>query len=218
MAIEQSEVQEKYAEISGISFEEYLVKYNSVEGMKTEWVGGRVESYTMSNNVEHQDIIQFLTVLFAVFFNSRGLGRQLLAGIPMKLPEITSAREPDLMIVFNEHEARIKPTFLEGPADLVVEVVSPESDDRDHGKKFIEYEAGGVPEYWLVDPLRRTMTIYALDADSRRYLYVQSDMRGRLVSKVLPNFMLDPQSLWQEPLPDFSDVVIFVEQMASDQP
>ena len=58
MAIE--EVQEKYAEISDISFEEYLVKYNSVEGMKTEWVGGRVESYTMSNNVEHEDILRLM--------------------------------------------------------------------------------------------------------------------------------------------------------------
>ena len=136
----------------------------------------------------------------------------------MKLAESQSAREPDLMVVFKERTSIIKRTSIEGPADLVVEVVSPESDERDHGIKLIEYEAGGVPEYWLVDPLRRTMTIYALNADTKRYGYTQTDIRGRLVSQVLPNFALDPRLLWQEPLPDFSDVAILIEQMTSDQP
>lgn len=46
----------------------------------------------------------------------------------------------------------MKETYLDGPADLVVGIVSPDSVGRDRGEKFYEYAQGGVPEYWLIDP------------------------------------------------------------------
>lgn len=54
--------------------------------------------------------------------------------------------------VASEHLDRLKETYLDGPADLVVGIVSPDSVGRDRGEKFYEYAQGGVPEYWLIDP------------------------------------------------------------------
>lgn len=60
--------------------------------------------------------------------------------------------------VAEEHLDRLQEMHLEGPADLVVEIVSPESRLRDRGEKFAEYELAGVSEYWLLDPeLRRAV-------------------------------------------------------------
>ena len=69
----------------------------------------------------------------------------------MKLPH--SAREPDVLFLAKEHLGRLRDSHIEGPADLVVEIVSKESRGRDRGEKFYEYGEGGVPEYWLLDPI-----------------------------------------------------------------
>ena len=63
----------------------------------------------------------------------------------------------------SERLDRVHRTYLDGPADLVVEIVSPESAGRDRGEKYYEYEAAGIPEYWLLTrrPLGRSFTSLA---------------------------------------------------------
>ncbi len=59
----------------------------------------------------------------------------------------------------------------DGPPDLVVEVISPESVGGDRGEKFHEYEGAGIAEYWLVDPQREVLEVYVLD-DGERYIWL----------------------------------------------
>jgi Uma2 family endonuclease len=174
-----------------ISFQDYLKLYNSVEGMRTEWVAGEVESYTITNNLQHQRLLGFLYMLLNFFLGAKKLGEVTLAGFPMYLGEDKPAREPDLMVILTAHHDRLKPTYLDGIADLVAEVVSPESDERDHGTKFVEYEAAGIPEYWLVDPIRRAADVYVLGEDRRYHRATQ------FASSILPGFALNPEVLWQ---------------------
>jgi Uma2 family endonuclease len=117
-----------------------------------------------------------------------------------------SGREPDVMVITEEHRARIKPTFVEGPADLVVEVVSPESRGRDRGDKYFEYEQAGVREYWLIDPQRRQAEFYHL-GDGGVYVQVPPDGGGRFESRVLPGLWVRVEWLWQDPLPRLIDVL-----------
>ena len=95
---------------------------------------------------------------------------------------------------------RVKGAYLDGPADLVVEIVSPESDERDRGEKLREYEAGGVLEYWLADPLRQAASFHRLGPDGR-YHAGSLDADGFYHSAVLPGFRLRAAWLWQRPLP-----------------
>jgi Uma2 family endonuclease len=88
---------------------------------------------------------------------------------------------------------------------LVIEIVSPESVGRDRGEKFVEYEAGGVREYWLIDPDRQQAEFYQLD-ETGRYHLAAIDKDGRFHSTVLPNFWLQVDWLWQEPLPKVLEV------------
>jgi Uma2 family endonuclease len=78
----------------------------------------------------------------------------------MKLPR--SAREPDLLFVAAAHAERLRDTYLDGPADSVVEALAPESLSRDRGEKFYEYAQSGVPEYWLIDPVIQWAELYRL--------------------------------------------------------
>ncbi len=93
----------------------------------------------------------------------------------------------------------IKETYLDGPADLAVEIVSPESVGRDRGEKFIEYEAAGIPEFWLIDPERRRAEFYELSADGLYHLAAVPE--GICHSKILPGFFLRVEWLWRSPAP-----------------
>src|SRR5260221_99820 len=96
-----------------ISFQDYLKAYNSIEGVRTEWNAGEVESYKMTNNLQHQRLIRFLATLFGFFLDREKLGEVILAGFPMYLGDDKAAREPDLMVVLNIHRERIKATYLD---------------------------------------------------------------------------------------------------------
>ena len=179
-----------------LSFEEFLAWCD--EDTWAEWVDGRVVMVSPASR-RHQDLADFLTSILRIYVESRGLGLVLSAPFLMRLPNIPSGREPDLIFVAAAHRDRLKETYLDGPADLVVEIVSPESRLRDRGEKFAEYELGGVPEYWIVDPDLRRSDLYRLDSEGRSRL-VEPEA-GAYRSGVIPGFWLLVEWLWQEPLP-----------------
>jgi Uma2 family endonuclease len=205
--IETPEQQSDY-----ISFEDYLREYNSYEGGRTEWLAGEVDSYSISNSYKHNELIGFLLILLSAFLELTGRGRVVLAGLPMKYSDDKPAREPDIMVVLAEHADRLLSTYVDGIADIVVEVVSPESVERDYADKLNEYEAAGVPEYWLFDPEREAAVVHVLGADGR-YRRAALDAQGRLVSEVLRGFALDPALLWQTPYPGSITIVRLAEGM-----
>jgi Uma2 family endonuclease len=139
------------------------------------------------------------------------LGTVLTAPFQMKLPR--SGREPDVLVVLKEHLERLEPTFLAGPADLVVEVVSDESVGRDRGEKFEEYREAGIPEYWLLDPRVEQADFYWLD-DRGRYLPTPVETGGIYRSRVLSDFWMRVDWLWQQPLPDTTSVLLEIDSAA----
>ena len=76
---------------------------------------------------------------------------------------------------------------------------------RDRGDKFVEYEAAGIPEYWLTDPNQKLAGFYQL-IDAGHYHPAPIDEQGRFHSTVLAGFWLKVEGLWQEPLPKVMSV------------
>jgi len=183
-----------------LSYADFLKLYDS---QYAEWVEGRV--ILMSPvSLMHQDISQFLTFVLDSFVRQHKLGKVTTAPFQMRLE--TSAREPDIFFVATENLNRLKPTHLDGPADLIVEITSPESGGRDRGEKFYEYEAARVREYWLIDPLRQRAEFYRLGADGLYQLGLV-DADGLYHSPVVTGFWLKPDWLWQTPLPDTLEIL-----------
>ena len=186
-----------------MSYEEFLAWAD--EDTLAEWVDGEVVMYSPASD-RHQDISGFLESVLRSFVEVRQLGIVRSGPFQMKLEH---GREPDLLFVAQEHLERLKETYLDGPADLVVEIISPESLVRDRGTKFAEYEAGGVPEYWLLDPLRLWAEFYQLGEEGR-YEIAFVGREGVYHSERLPGFWLRVEWLWQEPLPAIEDVLLEV--------
>ncbi|HEY86304.1 MAG TPA: Uma2 family endonuclease [Chloroflexi bacterium] len=175
------------------------------EDTLAEWVNGEVIMSSPANR-RHQDIAGFLESLMRLFIETHQLGVVCSAPFQMKLSN--SGREPDLLFVANDHLARLRKTYLDGPADLVVEIISPESAGRDRGDKFYEYAQGGVPEYWLIDPQLRWAEFYHLKGI--RYHLAFSGETGKYRALNLPDFWLRVEWLWQDTLPLVDDVLLEV--------
>jgi len=184
-----------------MSYEEFLDWAD--EDTLAEWVNGEVIMTSPASNT-HQNLADFLTAVLRIFIESRELGWVRSAPFQMKLE--TSGREPDLLFVASERLDRVHRTYLDGPADLVVEIVSPESAGRDRGEKYYEYEAAGIPEYWLLDPQTARAEFYQLGPEGQ-YRLVAPDTEGVYRSAVLPGFWLRVEWLWQQPLPRVLDVL-----------
>ncbi len=176
-----------------IPYEEFLAWAD--EDTLAEWVDGEIIMTSPAGNI-HQDISGFLDSLLRIYVESHQLGVVRSAPFQMKLAQ---GREPDLLFLATEHLPRLGKNFLDGPADLVVEIVSPESAARDRGEKYYEYEAGGVLEYWLLDPQRQWAEFYHLSEG--RYRLSFAGAAGEYRSAVLPGFWLHIAWLWQQPLP-----------------
>ena len=67
---------------------------------------------------------------------------------------------PDAMIVCNKNN--IKLDGIHGAPDLIVEVLSPGTAKNDKGYKKDLYEKSGVKEYWIIDPMLRSIEVYLL--------------------------------------------------------
>jgi Uma2 family endonuclease len=185
-----------------ISFEEFLHLY---DGLFAEWIDGEVIMGSPASN-EHQDDSRFLTMLLGFFVEARELGEIRTAPFVMRFNTAPLAREPDLMFVSRENLYRLKPTYLDGVADLVIEIVSPESVGRDRGEKFVEYESAGVREYWIIDPQRRQAEFYFLNQE-KRYELIFSGREGRVQSRVVEGFYLSVEWLWQKPMPKVAPIL-----------
>ncbi len=185
-----------------LSYEAFLETPN--DKVAAEWVDGQVV-LTGSSSSSHQNLLGFLLTSLTVFAEERAPGTLLSRPFQMKTGATLPGREPDLLYLRDADRSRLKKKHLEGPADLAVEIISPESRARDRGEKFYEYEQGGVAEYWLIDPDREQAEFYRPDARGVYQLVQLTD--GVFESTVLPGLKLDTAWLWQDPLPPLLSIL-----------
>jgi Uma2 family endonuclease len=183
-----------------VTLDEFLSAY---DGIAAEWVDGKVYPMAPVTN-RHQNIVDFLGTLLRELVEETDAGIIRTSQLAMRIDN--SLRVPDILFLATEHLDRLTETYVDGPADFAVEVVSPESRARDRGEKFYLYEQAGVREFWLVDPLRDVVELHRLGA-SGTYQPVLPDENGTLASMVLQGFWLRPEWLWRDRLPKVKDVL-----------
>ena len=76
------------------------------------------------------------------------------------------------------HASRMGNEYWNG-ADLVMEVVSDKNRPHDIKKKRIEYAKAGIPEYWIIDPKKETITVLVLKGGAKTYTVLGTFRKGR---------------------------------------
>jgi Uma2 family endonuclease len=177
-----------------LPFEDFLATLD--EDTLAEWVDGRIE-FMSPASLRHQEIVGFLYRALYDHAHTHDLGKVVMAPFQVKLGPDLPGREPDLLFIARGSLDRVRPTYLDGAPEVVVEVSSPESAALDRGAKFVEYEKAGVREYWLIDPERDEVVVYRLEGG--RYRSVETDAEGLIASQAIPSFAFAPRWLLREP-------------------
>jgi Uma2 family endonuclease len=135
----------------------------------------------------HQDIVLILIELLRRYLSRRRAGKAAIAPLPVQLWP-GKFREPDIMFMLAHNQTRRTEQYWIG-ADLVMEVISPESRQRDVALKRREYAEARITEYWLVDPEYRRIIVLQLQGQS----YVEHGDWGageQATSLLLPGFVV----------------------------
>ena len=136
----------------------------------------------------HQLITIILFRLLSRFVEAKRLGMVLIAPMRIQLWP-GKIREPDIMFMLARHATRRSEQLWRG-ADLVMEVVSPDNRGRDLVIKRREYAQAGIPEYWIVDPQEREITVLTL-TNGKYAVHGVFVPGGRADSVLLAGFSVD---------------------------
>lgn len=116
-----------------------------------------------SPSYSHQTISKALFLALNDFVNTHSLGQVLYAPLDVVLSD-EDVVQPDILFISKERTRIITEENIRGAPDLVVEILSPGTAERDLTLKRKLYAKFGVREYWLVDPEHETIEVLSLSA------------------------------------------------------
>ncbi len=166
-----------------MSAEDYIASPQSAH--KSDLIEG-VFVMASPASFDHASVQQFLITTLSNFVSARKVGVVLGENAAYRLNE-DNVYQPDVSFLSNNRLQLAGEVYVQGAPDLAVEVISPSSRQYDSFEKRINYARAGVQEYWLVDPIARSVAIYTLEGD--QFVRV-SQPDDHLRSRVLPGFWL----------------------------
>ncbi len=135
-----------------------------VERQRFELLEGELIPMAPSPNTEHQEIARELFRPLEEHIRSHNLGKIYFAPLDVVLGEPSDEQvvQPDILFVSTARAEIIGEEEIRGAPDLVAEILSPSTAEKDRGFKRTLYARHGVQEYWIVDPDARTIEVLAL--------------------------------------------------------
>jgi Uma2 family endonuclease len=173
--------------------EDKYVAWAFAQEFESEWVNGKVIVMSPISQ-EHDRIFSWIMRVLADFVDAHDLGSVHGPEFQVRLATVPSRREPDLLFVSKARSGQLRKNHLEGPPDMIVEIVSPESVERDWDEKRPEYESAGVTECWVVDPMMQRVEVHRLSATGKYEVVPEGN--GWLVSTAVPGFRLKSEWFW----------------------
>ena len=167
------------------------------EDRKAELIDGEMIMASPAST-PHEEIFAFLQRTLGIYVREKNLGRVLGSRTAMRLSE-SEVYEPDILFVSTARESIIQRTFIDGPADLVIEILSRSTAHFDRERKLMQCALAGVREYWLLDPDLHIAEFYRLR--EARYERVPVGDDGIYRSEVVPGFWVRVEWLWLQPGP-----------------
>jgi Uma2 family endonuclease len=164
------------------------------EGAPYQLIGGGLVM-TPSPVPYHQMISMKLGFELLKFVEKGKLGVVLFAPIDVSLSE-TDTYQPDIIFISKDRLSIIGEKRIEGPPDLVIEILSPATAYYDLRIKKDTYEQSGVKEYWIVDPIQKTIEIF-LNKKNKFELFSSAKGEGEVKSELLAGFSIGISGIFE---------------------
>lgn len=161
---------------------------------KAEFINGEMVLHSPVR-LRHNVSSKRLLVLMDAYVTTHNLGYVGFEKIMISLTR--NDYEPDICYFNTARAATFFPDQMRFPApDLVVEVISESTEQRDRGVKFDDYAAHGVSEYWIIDPDAETLEQYHLVEGDDSYRLVIKAMTGQVRSFAIPGFEIPVRAIF----------------------
>jgi Uma2 family endonuclease len=148
-------------------------------------------------STDHQFSAFELGFRISAFVRENDLGCVYMAPYDVNLPSgIANPVQPDVLFFQKGNEPRKGTGRFDGVPDLIAEVLSPTTYNRDRTTKLEAYEEAGVPEYWLVDPNARTVEVHALQEGKGYVKVIRGGTGDEVWSSVLPGLRVNVSDLF----------------------
>ena len=146
-------------------------------------------------SIAHQHVAMKLATRLDTFVEDKNLGVVYFAPTDVVLSE-THVVQPDLMFISSDRAGIVTSANIQGAPDLIVEIRSESTTERDETRKRNLYAEFRVSEYWLVDPETRTITVLFLGKDD--YAEVAAHRNGQsLNSRLLEGFSVNLDEIFR---------------------
>jgi Uma2 family endonuclease len=167
------------------------------DGKRHELIDG--EHYvTPSPSRKHQAIVWNLTVRIGTYLEANPVGRAFGAPFDVVFSQFDVV-EPDLLFISNARLEVLTTTNVQGAPNLVVEIGSPSTRQRDETIKRKLYERFGVEEYWVIDPEIETIAVYRHVGETyQRVLELALERNDTVTTSLLPDFTLSLQQIFKD--------------------
>ncbi|AXF57497.1 Uma2 family endonuclease [Salicibibacter kimchii] len=175
------------------SVREQVLTYNDYaaldDGNRYELVNGQLELMRPVPSTRHQLISYELNKKISASCENEYF--ILYAPIDLILSN-SEVRQPDIVMVHRDRLNILSRKGIEGPPDLVVEILSPSTLKRDKMDKLQAYARFCIPEYWIVEPELGILEQHVLKKDTYELanIYHQDEP---ITSRILPciSFTMD---------------------------
>jgi Uma2 family endonuclease len=171
----------------GLATQPRLWTYDDYLGLRDdsryEVIGGELLAMAPAPDTFHQEWLANLFLLLHSHAQRNQLGKVFLSPLDVILDEHNIV-QPDILFVASNRIGIIQRRGVFGAPDLVVEIVSAFSVQRDRQEKNELYAQHGVREFWIVDPGSQGIEIFELRT-SRYKLLSSASGKGKVRSTVL---------------------------------
>jgi len=134
---------------------------NIPEDVRVELIDGQFYNQAAPNRV-HQEILMSLSTEIYYYINSKGGPCKVYpAPFAVRLNEDGDIFEPDISVICDK--GKLDDKGCNGAPDWIIEIISPSTASKDYILKNYKYHDAGVREYWIVNPMDKTITVYRYD-------------------------------------------------------
>ncbi|MDB5096509.1 MAG: hypothetical protein JWM80_930 [Cyanobacteria bacterium RYN_339] len=177
------------------SYEDYAAL---ADAERYEVLDGELVEMSPSPTRRHQYVAQEIFSALRAYGRAHGAGEAYMAPLDVVLhaPRPATVLQPDVLFVTRPHADRLTDANVQGPPDLVVEVLSPGRARVDSIRKLALYARFGVPEVWFVPADANRVDVLTL-GESGHYGAPRSyEAGGVLQSSLLPGFQVEVATLF----------------------
>ncbi|MBI5192128.1 MAG: Uma2 family endonuclease [Nitrospirae bacterium] len=163
----------RFKEKTRYTYEDYM---KTPDDVRYELIDGDL-LMSPAPNIRHQIISGNINALIRSYVKDKELGTVFYAPCDVVLGD-ENVFEPDILFISKQNSGIIADANIKGAPDLIVEILSPSTADRDLINKKRIYAKYGVKEYWIADPQEKTVELFILNNEQfdLKKSYAQDDV------------------------------------------